>query len=67
MSFRSSARLNSTENFAEKDSTKSVDRRVVKALQEIIVEEKREKKNGIMCGLLLPLPFVWMIEDPGSF
>ena len=64
--FCSSARLNSTENFAEKDSTKSVERRVVKALQEIIVEEKREK-NGIMCVLLLPWPFVWMIEDPGSF
>ena len=43
VSFRSSARLHSTENFAEKDSTKSVDRRAVKALQEIIVEEKREK------------------------
>ena len=47
VSFRSSARLHSTENFAEKDSTKSVDRRAVKALQEIIVEEKREKKTGL--------------------
>ena len=43
VSFRSSARLRSTENFAEKDSTKSVDRRAVKTLQEITVEEKREK------------------------
>ena len=59
VSFHSSARLNSTENFAEKDSTKSVERRVVKALQEIIVEEKREKTtelcaccffHGRLCG-----------------
>ena len=67
VSFRSSARLQLTGNFAEKGSTKSIDRRAVKALQDIIVEKKREKQNGIMCVLLLPWPFVWMIEDPGSF
>ena len=47
VSFRSSARLNSTGHFAETDSTKSVDGRVVKALHEIIVEEKREEKTEL--------------------
>ena len=66
VSFRSSARLKSTDNFAEKHSAWTVDRRVEKALQEIIVEEVREKKE-IICVQLVLLLFLWMIEDPGIF
>ena len=66
MSFRSSARLISTDKFAEMDSKKSVDRNVAKGLQEIIVEEVREKKE-IICVQLVLLLFLWMIEDPGIF
>ena len=45
ISFRSSARLLTTEGFAD-GCNKNMDGRVVKALQEIIVEEKREQKRS---------------------
>lgn len=45
ISFRSSARLLTTEGFAD-GCDKNMDGRVVKALQEIIVEEKREQKRS---------------------